>query len=74
MEPVAAARTPGADHDIAPPEHGEELFEVGEGDFLAFGHFGEGDRPNSRILRHINQSYDRITTLGPDAHEMSAFF
>src|SRR5690349_24398378 len=73
LQAIAASWAPGAHYHIAPPQHGEELFEIGQGDFLTLRHFGERNRTGSGIIGYIDESYDRVTTLRPDTHRMTAF-
>ncbi len=51
---IAAARTTHRLHQAGPAQFGEELFEIGQRNFLAAGNIGERDRSALAVGRQIS--------------------
>src|SRR5260370_3978392 len=67
-EKIAAARTSYALDEAALAQHGEELLEIGQRNFLPFGDLGERDRVTVAVLGEIDHCHDGIASLGAQPH------
>src|SRR5258708_11614856 len=67
-EEVAATRAAHAAHQPALAQPGEELFEVGQRDFLAIGDLGERHRIAVAMLGEIDHRHDGVASLGAQPH------
>ena len=62
------ARPAHAGHQIAAPQLGEQLLQVGQGDALALGNIGQGYGAVLRVQRQIEHGGDGVTAFGGQSH------
>ena len=66
---IAAARAAHAvDQAPAAQARIEQLFQVGQGDFLPPGDLRQGHRTTGAVPRQVGHGHDRIAALGAEAH------
>ena len=68
LQPVAAAGAPGGLNQPGPPQKGEQLLQIGQGNPLPRRYVRQRHRPQGRIFRYINKGNHGIAAFGTNAH------